>query len=77
MTKFTQLKALHLIARGNLTFDEMVVLHRVVRWAGGAINECTGPLRGGGGNYSKEMHSGSEAGSYLRPIDACITQALA
>ena len=25
-------------------------------------------------NYSTEMCSGSEAGSYLRPIDVCITQ---
>ena len=25
-------------------------------------------------NHSTEMCSGSEAGSYLRPIDSCITQ---
>ena len=42
-------------------------------WIG--VGESTGTLTGSAGHVNfREMYSGSEAGSYLRLIDLCITQ---
>ena len=46
VTKFAPHKALTLIARGKLTFDDRVELHRVVKGSGWNINFLLGPLKG-------------------------------
>ena len=64
VTKFAPRTALKLTAWCKLTFDERVVLHRVVR---GKLDR-EDPV-GNENNYFTEMCSGSEAGSYLKLID--------
>ena len=70
MTKFAVGKALKLIVSGRVTFDESSVVHRVVPNPQSPIIDAGGQKD----NYFTEMCSGSEEGSYSRPIEFCITQ---
>ena len=50
--------------------DQQVVNKELSLWTLSA-RSATGPLKN---NYFTEMCSGSEAGSYLRRVDSCVTQ---
>ena len=65
-----------------MTVDERVVLRRVVRTAPGRSVRDYWPLEGYSScsqfknNYFTDMCSGSEKGSFLKPIDLCINSRL-
>jgi len=46
----------------------------VPRWRGVRVNMAAARAMSAGGGLGFEICSGSEAGSYLRLIDSCITQ---